>query len=177
VEKEILNFGIHKSRKDGLRSVCKTCNTEQSMLYTKINKDKVSKYQKEYKLKNKTKVNDQIRIIKQANKTHYDLIKNLWKQNNKDKLTIYNQNRKAKKRNQIGKVSPSVANKLLSLQKNKCANCKSELNNLYHLDHVMPLSLGGQHDDKNLELLCPSCNLKKSNKDPIVWASENGRLL
>lgn len=36
---------------------------------------------------------------------------------------------------------------------------------------------GGIHGDENLQLLCPACNLKKSNKDPIVWANQNGRLL
>jgi hypothetical protein len=45
------------------------------------------------------------------------------------------------------------------------------------LDHMMPIDLGGLHADENLQLLCPTCNLRKYNKDPIAWANENGRLL
>lgn len=176
-EKSIFQFGAHKSRKDGLRSVCKDCNTSQAIDYARKNKDKVSKYQKEYKQKNKLKINEQIKAIKKSAKEHYDLIKKLWKINNKEKLAIYNQNRKARKRNQLGNISPLLINKLLVLQNNRCANCHVELNNKYHMDHIIPISLGGKHDDGNLELLCPKCNLRKSNKDPIVWANENGRLL
>jgi 5-methylcytosine-specific restriction endonuclease McrA len=176
-EKQTLYFGIHKSRKDGLRSVCKSCNTKQACSYAKLNKDKITTYQKEYKSKNKLKINNQIKAIKERNKEYYDMVKNIWKENNKKKLTIYNQNRKAKKRNQTGKISPFISIKLLSLQKNKCANCNKDLIDSYHIDHITPLSLGGEHDDKNLELLCPKCNLRKSNKDPVAWANENGRLL
>jgi len=41
----------------------------------------------------------------------------------------------------------------------------------------MPLSRGGSNDKYNLQLLCPTCNLKKSAKDPIDFAQENGNLL
>ena len=35
----------------------------------------------------------------------------------------------------------------------------------YHVDHIMPISKGGaEFDLENLQLACPECNLKKSNK-------------
>ena len=74
IEKQLTEFGIHKSRKDGLRSVCKSCNTKQALSYAQLNKDKVSKYQKEYKSKNKVKVNEQNKTIKEKNKDHYDYL-------------------------------------------------------------------------------------------------------
>ncbi len=45
------------------------------------------------------------------------------------------------------------------------------------LDHIQPLALGGRTDKTNLQLLCPTCNLKKGAKPPERWAAENGRLL
>lgn len=45
------------------------------------------------------------------------------------------------------------------------------------IDHVVPLSRGGAHTKGNIQLLCWPCNKKKSAKDPIVFAQENGRLL
>ena len=35
----------------------------------------------------------------------------------------------------------------------------------------------GTNDIGNIELLCGSCNQRKSAKDEITWANENGRLL
>ena len=32
------------------------------------------------------------------------------------------------------------------------------------IDHIIPLSLGGRHEKKNLQCLCRFCNVKKSNK-------------
>ena len=79
---------------------------------------------------------------------------------------------------QSGQISPSIVKKLMKLQEGKCINCKINLHKIgHHLDHIMPIDLGGLHADENLQLLCPTCNLRKYNKDPIVWANENGRLL
>ena len=33
----------------------------------------------------------------------------------------------------------------------------------YHLDHVIPKSLGGTNDVENLALACPTCNYHKAN--------------
>lgn len=48
-------------------------------------------------------------------------------------------------------------------QKGKCFYCKSKLD-IFHVDHKIPLSRGGLHDENNLCLACPSCNLKKHAK-------------
>ncbi|MGL5935922.1 MAG: HNH endonuclease, partial [Cetobacterium sp.] len=36
---------------------------------------------------------------------------------------------------------------------------------------------GGAHCDSNVQLLCPTCNLRKAAKDPVVFMQEMGRLL
>lgn len=37
------------------------------------------------------------------------------------------------------------------------------------LDHMVPLSMGGEHEAFNLAVACSSCNTKKSNKTFDVW--------
>jgi hypothetical protein len=49
-------------------------------------------------------------------------------------------------------------------QKNKCAHCKKEFPfNQMHADHIKPWSLGGKTEPNNCQILCQSCNAKKSD--------------
>lgn len=44
----------------------------------------------------------------------------------------------------------------------------------WHLDHFIPMSKGGPHCIDNLVIACPDCNLKKSDADPLAFASRIG---
>lgn len=52
----------------------------------------------------------------------------------------------------------------------RCTSCFSDLSGLLavgfgkHFDHVIPLAHGGINDVTNIQLLCETCNLTKSNK-------------
>ena len=47
-----------------------------------------------------------------------------------------------------------------------CSYCKTE--NDLQIDHVIPVSKGGQNNKSNYQILCGKCNRKKSNKLPTV---------
>lgn len=59
-------------------------------------------------------------------------------------------------------------------QGGKCWYCSKSIAEKYHIDHFIPLAKGGSNDAGNLRLACPSCNQKKSSKDPHVFS---GKLL
>ena len=67
----------------------------------------------------------------------------------------------------------------MKMQGGKCAHlwCRKNLKDGYHVDHRIALARGGSNDKKNLQLLCPPCNIKKHAKDPIDFAQQNGMLL
>lgn len=55
--------------------------------------------------------------------------------------------------------------RLFDEQDGFCLACRGDLVVLgYHVDHIHPVSKGGSNSPENLQLLCPTCNRKKSNK-------------
>lgn len=99
-----------------------------------------------------------------------------WASANPELIRIYVQNRRSKKNG--GKLSKGLAGKLFKLQRGKCAcGCKQPLGDNYHLDHIMPLALGGTNTDDNIQLLRSSCNLQKNAKHPVDFMQQRGFLL
>ena len=100
-----------------------------------------------------------------------------WKFENPEALRIHSHNRRAKKLAAGGALSKDLAAKLFTLQKGKCPCCKQPLGDDYHLDHIMPLALGGSNTDDNIQLLRSICNLQKSAKDPVEFMQSRGNLI
>lgn len=131
--------------------------TESHRVYNQKNAEKVSAYHEAYRERNQEKIRAYRKV-------------------NKDERARIQENRRAREIGG-GVLSRGLSKRLLALQRGKCASCSNDLANGKHLDHIMPLARGGAHEDHNIQLLCPRCNLKKRAKDPIAWANENGRLL
>lgn len=87
------------------------------------------------------------------------------------------QNRRAQIRCAGGKLSKGIVSKLFKLQKGKCPCCKQVLGDNYHLDHIIPLYLGGSNTDDNMQLLRQRCNNQKNKKHPIDFMQSRGFLL
>lgn len=111
------------------------------------------------------------------NPNKYLAATNEWKKNNKDKRAIHNQNRRSRIRKAGGSLSNELIRTLLSKQSFKCACCGKSLEDGFHIDHILPLALGGKNEDTNIQLLTPKCNLQKNAKHPIDFMQERGFLL
>lgn len=77
----------------------------------------------------------------------------------------------------VAKLPRGTVKRIGNAQRWKCAICCTSIKDAYHLDHIMPLKRGGKHESRNLQLLCPTCNVRKSAKDPIKYMQERGYLL
>jgi hypothetical protein len=100
-----------------------------------------------------------------------------WRAANPEANRINCQNRRARKREGGGTLSKDLATKLFNLQKGMCPCCKQPLGNDYHLDHKMPLALGGPNSDGNMQLLRGICNKKKGTLHPVDFMRSKGFLL
>jgi 5-methylcytosine-specific restriction endonuclease McrA len=96
---------------------------------------------------------------------------------NKDKYRAYQATRRALVRGTGGKHTPEDIKMIARRQGMKCIYCRKSLKPRYHVDHVLPLVLGGSNDKGNLQLLCPQCNLSKGSRHPIEHANRLGMLL
>ena len=85
--------------------------------------------------------------------------------------------RRARIASSAGALSLGIVEKLIIAQKGKCACCGAKLGDDYHLDHIIPLALGGAHEDSNIQLLHSRCNLQKHAKHPIDFMQQMGFLL
>lgn len=59
-------------------------------------------------------------------------------------------------------------------QNGLCRYCCADLAHEFHVDHRMPIALGGSNEPRNLQLLCPDCNRSKGAKRPeeferLIW--------
>jgi 5-methylcytosine-specific restriction endonuclease McrA len=137
---------------------------ERSRKQRTSNPEKTAQYMREYYLANPEKAKE--RVVN-------------YRKDNPGCRSAERRNRRARSSN--GSHTNADVMAIFKNQRGLCAACSTKLfksgKNKFHADHIQPLSKGGSNDKHNIQCLCPTCNLRKSAKDPIDWAKENCRLL
>lgn len=161
--KPVAGFSKDSRKRDGLCSQCKACDRIANAAWSKANPERK-------KAKNAKWYADNPERMKE--------LKANWQADNPEARRVSRQNRRARKRDGGGKLSNGLPDRLIKLQRGKCAcGCKQPLGDDYHLDHIMPIALGGTNTDDNMQLLRATCNLQKSAKHPVDFMQQKGFLL
>jgi 5-methylcytosine-specific restriction endonuclease McrA len=79
-------------------------------------------------------------------------------------------NRRARERGASGSHTAADVAAQRARQKGCCYWCGERVGRHYHVDHVVPLALGGSNGPENLVIACPHCNTSKGAKHPMEWA-------
>lgn len=162
-------------------SDCIECAKNKDKNHYKKNKDKILNAVKNYRTKNKEKIKASRIVYTLKNVDSAKERKKQWRANNiahvREKGKIYAHTRNAKKSFSNGVLSYGLVDRLLKLQRGKCVCCNQPLGDDYHLDHIMPLHLGGTNTDNNIQLLRSTCNLQKYTKHPVDFMQSRGFLL
>lgn len=145
----------------------KAYNREYHKRYRKLNSDKIRAASSKYRALNQAKILDYQRQYYQNNKKkiharrhrRYDIEAVYYP----EKFKIQDLKRRNRKQSNGG-MPPSGKQLacLVQLYRNTCAYCNT--NPYGHIDHIVPVALGGSNDIENLVPACASCNLSKNAK-------------
>jgi len=162
------NFRSEKRNKtDGKVGRCRNCEhtirqqnkhkkQEYDKAYYKANRDKIIANQTTYYLNNQEKVKERVKD---------------WQASNQSTVTGYKKNNKHNRRVIINssKLSSADFSAWETSELKICAYCGASCANSYHIDHIEPLSKGGQHELDNLVIACPTCNMQKSAHSLLIF--------
>ena len=135
-EKPLSAFHKDRSRKDGLRYACKSCQNKRKKEYRQKNWDAVAKSKK------------------------------IWRENNPEKTNAYLASRRARKKQaQPPWLTEEHINQIIDKYKNS-KRMKKLTGILHHVDHIVPLkgkNVCGLHVPWNLQVIPAKHNLEKHN--------------
>lgn len=71
-----------------------------------------------------------------------------------------------------GRISLSAARKeeIFARDGHVCSYCGAQ-DGPFHVDHILPVALGGSNDPDNLTIACKACNLSKGAMPLTEWSS------
>src|SRR5690606_25348938 len=144
------------------------------------NKEKIIAYRKEYYHKNRERLLAENKKYRDENKEKEAKRNDDWAKRNPELAAQKTRIRRARKLSAQGSHTASDIKEILERQGGKCVYCSVKLKtkgkDKYHVDHIEPISKGGSDCRENLQILCPSCNIRKGSKCPIEWANQIGML-
>jgi len=176
---EVVSFdemSSHSRKRFGIDKICKKCNAKKTREYNEKFPDKKREMNKRYYDNNKEALLGKAKEYYGSNKeTLLEKSKEYYSKN-KEKIKVrvaeYRKTPKGKvvkinssnKRREKEKQGSINSDDLIFLRENinSCEICGCELNDSnVHLDHIIPLSIGGAHRINNVRYICSSCNLQR----------------
>ena len=163
------------------RGDCRPCARDAVAKWRAANPEKIKTASAKYYAEHSDQARGNSATWKAANPKRVKLLDARWRRGNPEKVKKYGRvvqhRRRARKRAVGGSFTATEISHMLKSQKNKCAVCRQDISKSYHIDHIMPLALGGHNGITNIQLLCPFCNRSKHDNHPVDFMQSRGFLL
>jgi 5-methylcytosine-specific restriction endonuclease McrA len=171
--KSVGEFYTDKRLDGGLQLQCKECEKQYRKNYYKEKKEEIRVKHKQYYIKNKEKILNNQKKYRQENP---DIIRNEQKEygkteSGKAKRLSSRQRHRAQKMGAT--VEDFTSQEVFIRDRYICQACgiktRPDYKNPNHskypnLDHIIPLSKGGEHSKRNTQCLCHQCNISKGSR-------------
>lgn len=157
---------------------CVDCDRENYDAWTAKNIDKSRAYGRAWYDRNKEQEQAKQRVAnmtpeqKERDQLHQQAYRERHPERARESVKRNNHKRRAQMK---GTLSPDIYQRLHVAQRGQCVYCRTSLDEVTpHLDHIMPLALGGSNTDENVQLLCPTCNTSKGSTHPDEYEARIG---
>jgi 5-methylcytosine-specific restriction endonuclease McrA len=147
--------------------------SEQRRQFRQANSDRLKEEnQRKYRAK-KAEYNERSARYYQQNRAKMREAFKRWRIANPARMKALRQTERGRRRKLAGK--PFKAEEITALygrQQGRCFYCGTPLAfGEFHLDHYIPLKMGGPHEITNIVIACGPCNLKKGALSPLEYGS------
>lgn len=191
--KKLSEFHRNKARRDGHTGQCKVCACRRATRWYNDNPDQAKRSRAAWYKNNRDHAKELMRQRRERipevcraesrswrgkNKEKKRLDDLAWQRANPDRMKLYRIASEARRRVAMKNgVTAAEIHAILVRQRFKCAICNRSVRKKRHVDHIKALSRGGVHHRRNLQILCPRCNVNKHAKDEVVFMRSLGFLI
>lgn len=158
-----------------LQSHCRPCGLEKSAQWAKENAAAKRRHKAVSYLMHQEKLRAGKRVENMTDEARAKKLASAKRSRKKraDAIRLLNRLRRVRER-AAGKLPDRhEIGRMLCSQDARCTYCHCLLSS-FHIDHIMPVSRGGLNDRANLQLLCPTCNMKKGASTHAEYALRVG---
>lgn len=183
--KPLADFPRDARARNGHRANCKACQRVKNQQQYEAHREKRLAYRREHYAANRERLINGMRVYDAANREaklarlkvyreahREESIKRAkaWRLANPERCRVHGQIKRArKKRVPYESVDPAA---VYRRDEGRCGICGEMTDpNDWHLDHIIPLSRGGHHLYRNVQVSHPVCNIAKGARMPVELAA------
>lgn len=168
-------FNVRRRACDGLRAECRDCqkadaaryrvaHPDQFRVYYAENADRLNAYTRAYYAANAEALRRDAVARYERNSDERKEGVRRYRREHPERVRVWQDNRRARKLQvQVESVSRLV---VLERDDGICGICGGDVDPFaFHVDHVVPLSRGGEHSYANVQVAHPQCNMRKHTRE------------
>lgn len=165
IDKPLNDYYDSENGRDGKESRCKQCKSSYYRARYKANPEPQRTQALKWAEANRERSRANALKRSRSNREQQRNKSRAWRAANPQKAKSQDYARRARKAHAVPQRW-----KRTTCPDHLCYWCGTTLTpEITHIDHIMPISLGGQDTPDNTANTCASCNLTKNNTHPLAW--------